>query len=44
MGKEDLRPNPTPSNAPFWHQLVQNAAARFIADHGYVVMVTPPIT
>ncbi|MCS4089235.1 hypothetical protein [Rhizobium sp. BK176] len=42
MGKDDLRPNPTRSNAPFWHQIVQNATDRTILDQGYVVMVVPP--
>ncbi|MBY3433629.1 hypothetical protein HFN89_05650 [Rhizobium laguerreae] len=42
MGKDDLRPNPTRSNAPFWHQIVQNATDRTILDQGHVVMVVPP--
>jgi hypothetical protein len=42
MGKNDIRPNPTRSNAPFWHQIVQNATDRTILDHGYVETVVPP--
>jgi hypothetical protein len=42
MGKDDLRPNPTRSNAPYWHQIVQNATDRFVVDHGYVEIILPP--
>lgn len=42
MGKDDIRPNSTRSNAPFWHQIVQNATDRTILDYRYVVMVVPP--
>jgi hypothetical protein len=42
MGKSDLKPNPNSSNAPFWHQIVQNATDRYVVDHGYVEVVLPP--
>jgi hypothetical protein len=42
MGIDDIRPNPTRSNAPFWHQIVQNATDRTMLDHGYVITVVPP--
>jgi hypothetical protein len=41
-GDDDLRPNPTRSNAPFWHQIVQNATDRIIIPRGYVSVVSPP--
>ena len=42
LGEEDTRPNPTRSNAPFWHQIVQNATDRFLLTRGYVTEVEPP--
>ncbi|TLX16096.1 hypothetical protein [Rhizobium sp. MHM7A] len=42
MGDDDLRPNPTRSNAPFWHQIVQNSTDRIIIPRGYVDVISPP--
>jgi hypothetical protein len=42
MGDDDLRPNPTRSNAPFWHQIVQNSTDRIIIPRGYVEVISPP--
>lgn len=41
MGEEDLRPNPTRSNAPMWYQIVQNSTDRFILPRGYVEIISP---
>ncbi len=41
FGEEDMRPNPNRSNAPYWHQIVQNATDRIIKGHGFVNEVAP---
>lgn len=41
MGNDDLRPNPTRSNAPFWYQIVQNSTDRIIIPRCYVDVISP---